>query len=378
MIYLDHAATSHPKPRSVIEAVGRCLTETGGTPGRSGHRLSAEAARLVFDTRETLAQLMGVSDSRNIVFTSGATSSLNTAIFGLLKKHDHVVIGAMEHNSVTRPLRRCCEELEIRVTTAAGDAFGRVSPDAVRRAVCASTRLVVVNHGSNVNGAISPVADIKEVIGHIPLLVDAAQTAGAYPINVERDGIDFLAFSGHKSLLGPQGIGGLYIRPGLHLAPLVYGGTGSRSEEDVQPEFLPDRFEAGTPNTPGIAGLGAGAAYLLAWDVAAIHSEQTALLSAFLDGLRQIPSLRFVGEIDEGPRLPTVSFRLDGISISETAKLLDKKYDIMTRAGLHCAPSAHRTFGTFPDGAVRISIGLLNTKEELQMTVEALAEIARS
>lgn len=376
MIYLDNAATSHPKPPSVVEAVCRCLTEIGGNPGRSGHRLSANAARVIFDSREALARIFHVKDSRNIVFTAGATHSLNTVLFGLLQKNDHVVIGSMEHNAVMRPLKRLRAQREIRITVVGADRCGRVSPAALSAALCTDTRLVIVNHGSNVNGAISPIAEIKDVVGEIPLLVDAAQTAGAYPIDVERDGIDFMAFSGHKSLLGPQGIGGLYLRPGLHLAPLVYGGTGSRSEEDVQPVFLPDRFEAGTPNTPGIAGLGAGADYLLARDVASIHREQTALVAVLVDGLRQIPGLQFVGEMDDGPRLPTVSFRLRDVSVSETVKRLDKQYDIMTRAGLHCAPEAHRTFGTFPAGAVRLSLGIANTKEELHRTVEALAEIA--
>ncbi len=378
MIYLDNAATSHPKPPEVVEAVRHFMVHVGANPGRSGHRLSAQAARIVFDTRQSLAELLGVSDSRQIVFTSNATAGLNIALHGMLGPRDHVVTTSMEHNSVMRTLQHLEQERGVRITVVQADQQGRVDPAAIREALEPKTRLVAINHGSNVVGTIQPIAQIKEAIGKVPLLVDAAQTAGSYPFSIERDGVDLLAFSGHKSLLGPQGIGGLYVHPGLDLPPLVRGGTGSRSESDRQPDFLPDKYESGTLNTCGIAGLGAGVRFILDQGVETIHNREMELLEVFWEGLRRIAGVVLYGPNSVEARLPTVSLNVRGKSPSQVGGLLDKSHDIMVRVGLHCAPDAHRTIGTFPDGTVRFSAGALNTTDEMEQAVAAVEEIARS
>ena len=354
------------------------MVHVGANPGRSGHRLSAQAARIVFDTRQDLAELFGISDSRQIVFTSNATAGLNIALHGMLDPQDHVVTTSMEHNSVMRPLRHLARERGVRLTVVAADREGRVDPAAIREALEPKTRLVAINHGSNVVGCIQPIAEIKEAIGKVPLLVDAAQTAGSYPFSIERDGIDLLAFSGHKSLLGPAGTGGLYVRPGLDLPPLVRGGTGSRSESDQQPDFLPDKYESGTLNTCGIAGLGASVRFILERGVETIHNHEMNLLDVFLERLRRIEGVVLYGPSSTEARLPTVSLNVEGKSPSQVGGLLDKRHDIMVRVGLHCAPDAHRTIGTFPDGTVRFSAGALNTTDEMEQAVAAVDEIARS
>ena len=378
MIYLDHAASSFPKPTCTIEAVARCLNETGANPGRSGHRLSADAARIIFDTREAAAALLNVSDSRQVLLLSGATHALNLAIFGLLKKNDHVVVTAMQHNSVSRPIKAAEQTLSLRISEVLADAEGRISPADVRRAIQPDTSLVVANHASNVTGIAQPIGEIKEAARKVPLLVDAAQSAGVLPIDTADAGIDMLAFSGHKSLLGPQGTGGLYVRPGLALRPLIHGGTGSRSESDRQPEFLPDALEAGTPNTPGIAGLGAGIKFVLENSVATIHAHAMKLFHTFMERARRIPGISFYGDDIAGPRTATVSLNLKNRSPSETARLLERHHGILCRAGLHCAPSAHRVIGTFPHGTVRISIGFSNTEDEMHAASDALMQIATS
>ena len=378
MIYLDNAATSHPKPPEVNEAVRHFMVHVGANPGRSGHRLSAEAARIVFDTRQSLAELFGISDSRQIIFTSNATASLNIALHGMLGPRDHVVTTSMEHNSVMRTLRHLEQECGVRIEVVQADTQGRVDPFAIQGALDPKTRLVVINHGSNVVGTVQPIAEIKEAVGKVPLLVDAAQTAGSYPISAERDGVDLLAFSGHKSLLGPQGTGGLYVHPELDLTPLARGGTGSRSESDRQPDFLPDKHESGTRTTCGIAGLGAGVRYILERGVTTIHNREMDLMDVFFEGLRRIEGVVLYGPDSTEARLPTVSLNLKGKSPSQVGRLLDKQHDIMVRVGLHCAPNAHRTIGTSPIGTVRFSAGALSTTDEMEQAVAAVDEIARS
>ncbi|MBM3316501.1 MAG: aminotransferase class V-fold PLP-dependent enzyme [Candidatus Eisenbacteria bacterium] len=376
MIYLDNAATSFPKPPAVVAAVERFLTAVGANPGRSGHRLSAEAARVVFTARAAVAELLGVADQRRVVFTANATGALNLALAGFLAPGDHVVTTSLEHNSVMRPLRRLRETRGIEVDIVCADPQGRLDPGALRAALRPRTRLVAVNHGSNVNGRIAPLAEIRRAIGAVALLVDAAQTAGAVPIEAEALGIDLLAFTGHKSLLGPQGTGGLYIRPGIEIEPLLQGGTGSGSDSDAQPAILPDRFESGTPNGPGLAGLGAGAEFVAARGLAAERERGRGLLAEMVGGLRAVEGLTFVGGADLEDRLPTVSIRVAGLTPSELAFELDRRCGVMTRAGLHCAPEAHRTMGSFPDGAVRLSAGPLTEPGDVRRAAAAVAEIA--
>ncbi len=375
MIYLDNAATSFPKPDAVIRAVQEHLTHLSANPGRSGHRLSAAAARVVFETRERLAHLLGACDSRHVLFTANATASLNLALTGFLRAGDHVVTSSLEHNSVMRPLRRLREQRGITVTMVRGDAQGRLAPEDFRNALTARTRLVVVNHASNVTGTISPLREIRAAIGETPLLVDGAQSVGALPIDVVADGIDMLAFSGHKALMGPQGVGVLCLRPGLDVEPLTVGGTGSNSESDEQPADLPDHYESGTPNGPGIAGLGAGVAFLLERGLEGIRRHEVALTRDLLHGLGQVEGVTICGNAGSDERVPVVSIRINGLTPSALAYRLDRRHGIMARAGLHCSPETHRTLGTYPEGTVRLSPGYLTTHEEIARTVAAVEQI---
>jgi cysteine desulfurase/selenocysteine lyase len=393
IVYLDNAATSYPKPAAVVTAVADFLDHACANPGRSGHRLSARAARVVYDCREAVARLIGAGDPRQLVFTANATAAINTALLGFLRAGDHVVTTSLEHNSVMRPLRRLREQRGIEVTVAPADCLGHLDPQAVHDALRPNTRLVAVTHASNVVGTITPLADIRAAIGDLPFLVDAAQTIAAVPIDVEAPRIDLLAFSGHKSLLGPQGIGCLYVRPGLAIEPLVVGGTGSDSESDVQPDLLPDLLESGTPNGVGIAGLGAAARFIADTGLPSIVRHKEKLLDALLDGLQQIDGVTVWGAAGRaadraagtgatssapGPsRVAIVSLSIAGISPSEAAYQLDRRYGIMTRSGLHCAPGAHRTLGTFPEGTLRISPGYFNTPAEIALAVDAIADLAK-
>jgi len=289
-----------------------------------------------------------------------------------------VVTTSLEHNSVMRPLRRMVDERGIEVQVVSADNHGRLDIATLAAAIRPSTQLVVVNHASNVVGAIAPLEQIREAIGAVPLLVDGAQTAGALPLNLERDGIDLFVCSGHKGLLGPTGTGCLYLRPGLEelIPPLTWGGTGSLSQFDIQPEALPDRYEAGTPNAAGIAGLGAAALYLLRRTVADVRRHGLEMTARLLDGLCQIPKVRIYGPGDPEQITPTVSINLDGWSPDQVGLALDRRYDIMVRVGLHCAPHAHRTIASFPTGTVRLGLGAFTTADEVDATLAALGELA--
>jgi cysteine desulfurase family protein len=377
MIYFDNAATSWPKPPAVRAAMEEYFGEAGGNPGRSGHRMSVAAARIVERAREALADLLRANDPSRIVFTHNATHALNLALQGLLQPRDHVLTTGMEHNSVMRPLRHL-EGLGVEVTVVACTPDGRVDPEAVRRAVRHDTRLLVTTHASNVGGALNPVADLAALAreANIPYLVDASQTAGSIPIDVQALGVDLLAFTGHKGLLGPTGTGGLYIREGLALAPLMRGGTGSDSAHEIQPEFLPDAHESGTLNLAGIAGLGAAVRFLLEVGIEAVWAHKHKLVAQFLAGAFEISGLTLYGPKNAALQCDLASFNIDGAVPSEVGLILDQSFGIMARTGLHCAPSAHRTLGTFPTGTVRFSFGWFNTPAEVEKGLEALRQIA--
>lgn len=350
---------------------------SAANPGRSGHRMSIEAGRVLYDTRAGLASLFGIKDPLRIAFTLNATMALNIALLGLLKPGDHVITTSMEHNSVARPLR-WLESTGVALTIVQADSMtGEVKAEDIIAAINPATKLVAMTHASNVTGTIMPVAEVgKETrIKGVTLLVDAAQTAGAIPIDVETMGVDMLAFTGHKSLFGPMGTGGLYVKPGLELEPLLRGGTGSRSEEDIQPEFMPDRLESGTPNTVGAAGLGAGLGFIEATGLNQIRKNKEALSLRFLEGLSGIDGITVYGLPDGAGRLPIVALNMADLACSEIADRLDKDYEIMVRAGLHCSPWAHETVGTYPDGAVRFSFGYFNTNDEIDAALLALREI---
>ena len=378
-IYLDNAATSWPKPAAMLQAMNDFNANIGANPGRSGHRLSTDAARVIYDAREGLATLLGVDDPQQLIFTKNATECLNTTLQGLLRPGDHVVTTSMEHNSVMRPLR-ALEEQGVELGVVPCDDTGDISLDDLAAAIRKNTRLIVMTHASNVTGTILPVAQVAELTHERGLLlcVDAAQTAGCVPLDVLHDQIDLLAFSGHKSLLGPQGTGGFYIRKGLEgqIRPLSYGGTGSRSEFEEHPSFMPDRFEAGTPNTIGIAGLGAGAAYVAAMGIPAIRAKEITLTGILMEGLKAIRGVKVYGPSDPARRTAVVSFNVGGISPSDLAFQLDERFNIMARSGLHCAPSAHRTIGTFPEGTVRFSLSPHTTPDEVTTAIEAVKTLA--
>lgn len=379
IIYFDNAATSWPKPPGMMAAMTDYNDKIGGSPGRSGHHRSLDAGRIILEARETLAELFGCSDSLRIAFTKNATEALNMALAGILNPGDHVIASSMEHNSVMRPLRHLeGQGVQLSVVACSGD--GSLDPDVVRAAIRPRTRLVMVTHASNVTGTVQPVAALGKIARDHGILfcVDAAQTAGALPINIDEMAIDLLAFSGHKSLFGPQGTGGLYVREGLEkeLRPLMMGGTGSRSEFEEQPDFMPDIYESGTPNTIGIAGLGAGVRFVLSEGVEAIRNKEEALAARFLAGVAALPGITFYGPRDAASRTAVVSFNIAGVSPSTAALEFDERFGILCRPGLHCAPAAHRSIGTFPQGTIRFGFGYFNTEEEIDLALEAIRFLA--
>jgi cysteine desulfurase family protein len=378
LIYMDNAATSYPKPNAVIQAMADYLNNIGANSGRSGHRLAIEAGRIVYETRETVAELFNISDPLRIVFCSNVTEALNLALRGFLNPGDGVITSSIEHNSVMRPLRALVDEgVELTVVNCSSQGF--LDPRDVKAAVKSNTKLIVLNHASNVAGSILPVAEVGEIAQEhdLVLLVDAAQTAGAYPIDVEAMNIDLLAFTGHKAMYGPQGTGGLYIREGIDLKPLKLGGTGSRSEEEYQPDFLPDKHESGTLNIVGLAGLGAGVRFVLSEGVDKIREREKKLTRKLLDGLMNVESVTVYGGLDVQRQVGIISFNIKEISPSEVGFQLDEEYGILCRVGLHCAPAAHKTIGTFPTGTVRLSLSHFTTEEEIEETVEAVEKIAQ-
>lgn len=376
-IYFDNAATSWPKPPGVRDALADYFGQAGGNPGRSGHRMSVAAARLVENARGGLAELFNVADPSRIVFTHNATHALNVALISLLHPGDHVVTTSLEHNSVMRPLRHL-ETSGVDLTSVACTPEGLLDVHDIARAFRPNTRLLVTTHGSNVVGTLMPLAALSRLARarKIAYLVDASQTAGVIPLDLQEFDVDLLAFSGHKGLLGPTGTGGLYIRDGVVLTPLMRGGTGSDSAYEIQPDFLPDAYESGTLNVAGIAGLAAGVRFLTDIGIEAVRMHEQTLVAGFLAGASEIPGITLYGPRDAALQCGTVSFNVVGAVPSEVALILDESFGIMARSGLHCAPAAHRALGTFPDGTVRFSFGWFNTSAEVQRALEALREIA--
>jgi cysteine desulfurase family protein len=379
IIYFDNAATSWPKPEATYAAADHYSRTVGGSPGRSGHRLSIEAGRIVLEAREKLAALFNIAHVFQIAFTKNATEALNIAICGLVSPGDHCITTSMEHNSVMRPLR-ALEKTGLELSVVPCSPKGELDPAEIKKAIRKNTRMVICSHASNVTGTIMPVEDISRTTRErgITFCVDAAQTAGAVPIDVEGMGIDVLAFTGHKSLLGLQGTGGLYIRKGIdiQIAPLMRGGTGSRSEFEEHPDFMPDRFEPGTPNTPGLAGLEAGVSFILNKGIDRIREEEKTLTRYFLDKLQRFPFVEVYGTKDPDRMVPVISFGIRGVSLSEASLFFDEEYGILSRPGLHCAPAAHRTIGTFPAGTNRFSFGCFNTTAQLDRACAAIENLA--
>lgn len=380
VVYFDNAATSWPKPPGVAPAMTHFLAEIGANPGRSGHRLAIESSRVVYAAREAVAKLFHAPDPLRVVFGANVTETLNLALRGLLRPGDHVITSSLEHNSVMRPLR-ALERQGVELTVVPCSSQGFLDPQDVEDAIRPQTTMIVLNHASNVIGTLLPVSEVGRIARQYDLLmlVDAAQTGGAYPLDFQAESIDLFAFTGHKSLYGPMGTGGLIIGQRVdesHFSPLKRGGTGSRSEEEAQPEFLPDKFESGTQNAVGLAGLKASIDFLLEKGITKIRSHEKELTNKLLEGLKAIPGVILYGPLDANLQTATVSFNIKGLQPSEVGFRLDEKYGILCRVGLHCAPAAHKTMGTFPTGTVRFGLGFFNTKEEIEIGIRAIQNLA--
>lgn len=380
MIYFDNAATSWPKPPGVAEAMVRFLAEVGANPGRAAHRLANASGGIVYDAREAVAELFHAPDPLRVVFGANVTEALNLALRGLLRPGDHVVTSSMEHNAVMRPLRTL-EREGVQVTVVPCAATGELDPQLVRAALRPNTALIVLNYASNVVGTLLPVAAVGRIARErgLPLLVDAAQAGGVVPIDIQAEGIALLAFTGHKGLYGPMGTGGLILAPSFdesRLQPLVRGGTGSRSELEEQPDFLPDMYESGTPNVVGLAGLLAGIRWVQERGVEAIRAHEVDLTRQLLAGLRAIPRVTVYGPSDAERQTATLSFNIVGVDCSQVGLRLDEDYGIMCRVGLHCSPATHKTIGTFPAGTVRFGLGALNSAAEVNQALRAVSALA--
>jgi cysteine desulfurase family protein len=376
-IYLDNAATTYPKPEEVYQSVDRALRAIGVAPGRGGHSRAMEAGRIVFQARESLAELLGIGESSRIIFTHSATEALNLAVKGLLKPGDHVVTTSMEHNALARPLHHAAEA-GVDVTWVQSDTAGYVTTHQIMAALRPETKMVAMTQCSNVTGAVNPVGEIGPLLRQrgILFLVDGAQSTGSYPIDIDAMAIDLFAAPGHKGLYGPPGTGFLYIAPGIDLEPLLHGGTGSGSSELVQPPSLPERYESGTMNTPAIAGLLAGIAFVASRGVDAIHAAELALVRRLEEGLAAIPGVTVYNRGGDRPRCAVVSFTIKGMDPATIGFMLDHRHGISVRVGLHCAPLAHKSIGTFPEGTVRISPALFNTEAHIDRLLAAVRELA--
>lgn len=382
-IYLDNAATSWPKPDSVYQAVDEYLRDVGAPAGRSGYAEALQVEHTVSQLRREIARLLAVDDYRRIVFTCNGTDSLNLAIHGLLQPGDHVVTSVVEHNSVLRPLRQWEETNEVRVTRVACDALGMIDPDDVRSALRSNTRLVAITHASNVTGTVQRANEIGKIVreSHACYLVDAAQTLGHIPVSVESIGCDLLAAPGHKGLLGPLGTGVLYVAPGVEkkLRAIRHGGTGTHSEDDRQPDSLPEKYESGNHNVPGLVGLAAGIAYLNDCGLTAIEMQERQLTDRLLSAIADIDGLALHGPVGTASRLGVVSVTVDGYDPHEVAAILDSSYTIQVRSGLHCAPLIHESLGTIRrGGTIRMSLGPFNCQDQIDTTIAALRTIAAS
>ncbi len=378
MIYLDNAATTFPKPKQVYDAVLDCMENYGANPGRAGHKLAMRAGREIYDCRENIAKLLNISNPMNIVFTHNATDSLNLAIKGVVKSGDHIITTSIEHNSVIRPIK-ALEEKGIENTIVKCDEYGQLNTEDIKKAIKPNTKLIVTTHASNVCGTLVDIEAVGNIAkeNNILYLVDASQTLGVYDVDVQKINVDMVAAPGHKCLLGPQGTGILYIREGLALDILKEGGTGSNSEELFQPNMMPDRYESGTHNTPGIAGLNAGVNFVIETGIDKIRKHEEELCSYMLERLSEVPNIKIYGPLDSKKRAAVISVNIGNIDSGEVTFMLDDVYGIATRSGIHCSPLAHETLGTLIQGTIRFSFGYFNTKEEVDKSIEALKEIEK-
>jgi cysteine desulfurase family protein len=381
LTYLDNAATSFPKPEPVYAFMDRFFRRCGVNPGRSGYDLCIEAGQLVEDARRLLARFFGGGDPHRLVFSANSTDALNLAIFGVLRPGDHAITTTLEHNSVLRPLHHLSRDGAIEVEHVPFDARGFVDPDEIRRRVRPNTRLVVVNHASNVIGTLQPVAAIGRICRErgVTFLIDASQTAGKIAIDLEAACIDVVAFTGHKSLMGPTGIGGLYVRDGVEIRHTRAGGTGVKSAQRAHLDEYPYRLEYGTPNLLGIAGLHAGVTWLLQRGIDTVHNEEMRLTARLRDGLRALDGVELYCQDDLADHIGVLAFNVAGFEAADVGTLLDVDHNIACRTGLHCAPLVHEQVGTAArHGAVRFSVGPFTTDAQIELAIGAVAEIARA
>lgn len=377
-IYFDNGSTSFPKAPGAGDAIRDIIEHGAYNINRGGYEGAYEVADMVLTTREQLCRLFHFSESRNVVFTPSITYSLNYVIKGLLKPGDHVIVSSMEHNGMMRPLVQMAHQ-GVSFDAAQADRDGVLDPQKVEDLIRPNTRAVMMLHASNLCGTMLPIQQVGEICARHGLIfvVDTAQTAGVFPIDMEKMHIDALCFTGHKGLRGPQGVGGMLLRDELcsQMTPLISGGTGSRSDSEEVPDFMPDRFESGTMNLPGIAGLHRALTYLEEYGIENIARQELAICQRFIDGALTLPDTRVVGKLDTQDRAAIVSLDFQKMDNAEVSFLLDNQYGVMTRCGLHCAPRAHKSLGTFPQGTVRFSFSHHNTPEEVDTCIEGLRKI---
>lgn len=376
MIYLDSAATSYHKPDGVARAVAEAISHMGN-PGRGAHEASLDASRVVYGTREKMAELFGVEEASQIVFTANSTESLNIAIQGLVDPGDHVITTVMEHNSVLRPLY-LCQQRGVSLTILPFSAAGTVTPEAIEAVIRSNTRMIVCTHGSNLTGDLNDLEAIGRVCKkhHLLFVVDASQTAGVFPIQMDSMNIDVLCFTGHKSLMGPQGTGGMCVRKGVRIRPLLVGGSGIDSYSKIHPQVMPTALEAGTLNAHGIAGLSAALDFIKKVTPDVIRQKEEELTRRFVSQIKSIPGVKLYGNYEQFPRAPILSLNILDYDSGEIADVLAQDYGIMTRAGAHCAPLMHEALGTKSQGAVRFSFSYFNTEEEIDQAANAIRELA--
>lgn len=377
MIYLDNAATSFPKPEAVYQALDRFARTSLANPGRAGHKMALAAEHALDDGRHRLNRFFNGKWPERFVYTLNCTDALNMAFKGVLKTGDHVITTDLEHNSVSRPLVAMEKAGLISLTRIAADAGGTIDPDAIGKAINAKTKLIAITHASNVLGTIQPIAEIGVIAREkdVVFLVDAAQTAGVIPIDIQALNIDLLAFPGHKSLFGPTGTGVLYVASRIQLGPWREGGTGGDSATPTQPAEFPYFLEGGTPNVLGIAGLSAGIQYVESEGLAKIHQHEAALTERLWNRLEEMGGFEVFGHGDFSKRVGTISFRCESLAAPELGGILDQAFDIAIRPGLHCAPYVHKAVGSYPDGLVRVSPGPFNSEADIDQLANALKEI---
>ena len=377
MIYFDNAATTWQKPEEVYQRVDQVLRNKCGNPSRGSHKIALDASRIIFKTRRKLAKFFNAPESSQIAFTKNATESSNLVFKGLLEQGDHVIISSLEHNAIFRPLNRLQQEGIINLTIIDAECGKEHFLEDIEKSITSRTKLIALTHASNVTGNILPVEEVGALAAKegVHFLVDAAQTAGVIPVDLAKIKADFLVFTGHKGLFGPQGVGGLYFNSDIGVTPLLEGGTGGSSKKRLNPDIIPDKYESGTLNTPGIAGLGAGIDYINEQGLEEINSHETKLLTRLMDGLEELTSAEAITSNLSNHRVGVTSFRVENVDSAAIGELLNNKYDIAVRTGIHCAPLAHQSIGSYDTGTVRVSFSYFNTIDEIDKLLASLEEI---